>query len=506
MESTISDEERIKCLLEVATRKDATPLERFLCLRYLLPTDQSKYLKDRIEAGEYERAFVNYAHLCSSGSQCWDIEPLYMAYQRHDGLALRHLFPLRYRILLSPCECEYSILDFLDEIIELGCFGNIFDQFPELTVYMQRFDDHLADENYTSPVYSRAFDEAFKRYNVSEQGKDRELVVHLLAKGNPSLLSTFCSKIDETEKRSVDIFKKIVADLPLGCHLKLIDWSIGQNFYHLLEILKDDLTQPAKNSILFSALRVDNPAHFWRALRLGGDIYAPDARGNPWIVCLDGHAYWKDNKLEQAYSTQISTGTINTVRTFDRWRMPTHIYRPSKFKALTFQLLLSIRRGAGRSLPQTCITKIMERVLANYNDEFSGIDNITLEESDKSSRLFLTAIYDFTYGNTNMVLAVARNLIPKDRYDAARLLADQTWDGIHIHKTLPPISVLTENRSKLSISDVNIRGKLLDEGITCFNFEGTRTYIKPDYILAFHYTYGFQTTKPGKKIIAEEVD
>jgi hypothetical protein len=53
---------------------------------------------------------------------------------------------------------------------------------------------------------------------------------------------------------------------------------------------------------------------------------------------------------------------------------------------------------------------------------------------------------------------------------------------------------------------VNIRGKLLDEGITCFNFEGTRTYIKPDYILAFHYTYGFQTTKPGKKIIAEEVD
>lgn len=476
-------------------------------------------VSDLFEQGKVEEAFYHHAPACSD--KCLSVHPLLSAIRCGKDLNIRCLFYSSYKVLLGFCYCRnYQSQNFVKLFQELSSkFPEFRQASPELEKYWKEAEVANLEIVRVKSLVRReveTFSTIIETYYKTGAEKDMWRVIDFL--GTKPLGNRAGEILMATREYCWDKphnFEQLLRRLSKAQINELI---VSTKNIGILPSLASYMTQSQKNSKLWTCFDcyLGISADLVKAYaELGGDIYTPDSKGNPWILCVMARCHWgtfnKSENLREANCLALNVRQPqhdmmfyhSLARPYDKWRIETHKYRCSRFRNLTKVILLCIRRVIGRPLPKPCITLLMPR-LVQHEIENGNCMMMEPDELDRICKLRFTAyyLYGFNGGVSRLALSRGIPLMGQGKYLVAESLALQTCREL---AAASPNSNLGDSIRAIEDLSLNLRNKYtpkeLEQILTnmrVYMYEHSNRDCDPiplHEMLAFHRLFGFKQAK-----------
>jgi hypothetical protein len=466
-----------------------------------------------VKEGKAEEAFYHHAHVCSD--KCLNVHPLLTAIRSENTLHIRCLFYSSYKVLLRFCH-DHKLEHLVKLLYNLNSkFPEFRQASPELERYWQEVEPLATKVKQSVEKQVEPFSTTIERYYETGSDKDRWAVIEFLgARPLKDRVQDIVMEADKYEN-SPRNFERLLKALSRAQTDEIVAFTDNTR---ILSSLLPYMTQAQKNSKLWQPFECSIGIltnHVEGYLGLGGDIYAPDSKGNPWIHCLMAGCHWgrfknpeflrKANCLALNVRQPLGNMAVyySLAKPYDKWRIETHKYRCARFRNLTKTVLLCIRRIIGRPLPKPCIPLIVERLVQHEVAE-ANFTSIEPDEVYRICKLKFAAyyLYGFDEGVNKLALSRGIPLAGTNKYLVAELLAVQTCrelltqnPGFDLSQSLHSISALAVKFSK-KYTLHGLHMILTDMKVYPYNHGNRDCDPIPLYeLLAFHQLFGFKEAK-----------
>lgn len=376
--------------------------------------------------GKFREAFYLFSDTCKH--QCLRYNPLIVALKTNDELLLKYLLRLDHYYLRVCCDChDFRKCRQLIDKLSQKTLRKLKEMYPKLSTLVDAVFEYRMASVDGGRENSAALESATNKYYKTGSDPDMSNVLDILYNINEPLDARQVSLLwkEEYGISQTPSFVKLLKNMK-RIHIESMIEAKTFNLFRS-KCLFGYMAQPRRNLMLFHILfhhynRI-NDAILYEALSFGGDIYASDCQGNPWIVCLLARSCWTkfdENSIKESEESRllsicgesfITHPCINFylhAKSRDRWRMESHHMRSERFREITRTLLLCVVRTKGRSLPKPVIIRLMEYV--TWNDRTDNAKVVEKEHFAMAYRLILSTLYLETYGANIFRLASSKGV------------------------------------------------------------------------------------------------
>lgn len=474
------------------------------------------YVGDLMREGKLEAAFYRYFNLLGvkicGMSGCTAVHPLLISIELDDHKLVKFLMPYTSGVLLKRCKCvtDNKIIHLLSRIISLNNIESFKTVYPELAIYaddaLKIYLQYLSKRN----EENNSLRAIVLKYYGSKSTEDRQAVIDKLSQiHNPLTESDIEGFMNLYLTKESSMFVDLI---PYMSPAQRDSFVAYEGIVDYSELFKSFMTQRQKNAKLWSCSACTDRGmgiNIVKAvINFGGDIYSPDPKGNPWIVCLLAGSCWRyvqEDRMDNNPDAGLDFYTLPyedpdelrqsyiLAKQQDGWHIATHCKRSFRFRDLTMNLLLCIRRVRGCSLPKPVIVQIMEYI--TYNNRPTLISDIESDELERADVLTLMGLFLYIYDKNVNILAISRNIkVTTDNiYVNAELLAKRTRDHIFRSGRTLQSEIVDLRRAAQALYETDEDDALVEQlkTVGLKHRDPDWRGLDPGEVLAFHYRFGF---------------